>query len=184
MDRHNTIQLFVEAQMGRREFLGNLFKLSALGLVPLAGKVAHSLPVFEEEKHPAYSNPERAALIEEWVKRVNQTIVTLESFWTSLIHAQTTPPAQVNGKELFDQYRAMRDAMDSLSSQLDTTNFETCFDVATGQKMWAIGMEKDINEGWYDDDPDFWRRELASQRPEDRPEANHLLALLDSRVGV
>lgn len=172
----------------RRDFI------KSLATIPLIAPML-ALPVLTESSAdsieyaptipPPFGPAERTAHIDKCAQMVDETIQSLEKFWSFLLATRALPPSEVDGCELLEVENDAHAAMDDLTGTIESsTDFEDVFKWATGKRAYFWCLKGDIigNER-YNFSRDEIQLEIDAFRPNEPAIADELQGLLNAKYG-
>lgn len=127
----------------RREFLGNVLTLPAL-LALIEAESAQADSVFDPDFYPglapAYPDPARTAVIDQWLSLTEEGLQRLEKFWELLAEARSLPPSRVDVVSFYDSLEEARQAIETLDHEFDhgSINTDDLLETLTGQPIDAL----------------------------------------------
>lgn len=169
----------------RRDFL------KSLALVPLA-----AVPVLTESaldsvnftdldfaplQLPAYGPAERTAIIDKWISRLDEALITLEKYYGFLIDARGLPPGQVDGVQLVNLENDVHAICDGMTGYIDCDYEHNIITAATGRYSGAVCVEAELMSDSHVFDRAFWQREVDAVSEDHPAERARLQALLEAR---
>ena len=137
----------------RREFLttlvGSALAITALAALPAVAQAAPKVKKSSQGEVPPdrpepYPDPNRTALIDEWDRKIEDTITALESLWYFIIKARGLAPEAVDGDELYQLETGALDAMDNLHSDIEDIAFDDFVISVTGKTLMFWSLKNDI----------------------------------------
>jgi hypothetical protein len=167
----------------RRQFLAGVLELSALTILPLSALIpTESAPDSTRSPRPAaYPDATRAALIEHWQGRIEETIEALDNLQSFLSAAIFLAPADMDGERFFDLEGETINAMDDLSREMQTLDFDELVTAVTGSRSYVTVIKKEIREGKLSREK--LQAEINAIRQDYPTDADMLQAVLDSEYG-
>lgn len=189
----------MNAPTTRRDFLKALGKTSAatLAIAPLMALVPSesstdsdyitvhkSLLEIAPEAPAPYGPPERTALIDACIAKVDETLITLERFYSFLHEARALPPSEVDGAKWIKLEYAVIDAETELDNAMQSsTFFEDALEAATGKRSYYWCIKSDLI-GNDKIDAAFIQSEINAFREDYPGQVAELQALLNARLGA
>lgn len=172
----------------RREFLTSLAAVHLAGLkmaVPKLDKLS-SFPQFVEIEYaptlpPAYGPAARTGIIDKWISRLDETLITLEKYYGFLIDARGLPPGQVDGVKLVNLENDVHAICDHLVGCIDCDYEHDLISAATGRSSGAVCVEAELMSDSHNFDREFWQREVDAVSKDHPGERGRLQAILDAR---
>lgn len=162
----------------RRQFLTNLTTIPLLAAVPLSTIVdieyAPTIP-------PPYGPAKRTAIIDKWITRLDETLITLEKYYGFLIDARGLPPAEVDGVRLVNLENEVHALCDKMVGDIDCDCENSIITAATGRSSGAVCVEAELMSDSHKLDREFWQREVEAVSKDHPEERGRLQAILDAR---
>ena len=162
--------------MKRREFLTKALQTAAgasLGTATL-----DTLPEIKAEPAP-YPDAARTAVMDEWERIFDQTIVKLEKACGNLVDARAKAPVEVDAVGLHDSIESAYEAIERLVSQMDRMEFDEMFYQVTERKNFWVHVESELNKPGCDFD--WLAREIEFISRDHPEEGRRLRKILDER---
>lgn len=134
---------------------------------------------------PPYGPAERTAIIDKWISRLDEVLITLEKHYGFLIEARGLPPGQVDGVQLVNLENDVHAICDSLVGYIDCDYEHNLITAATGRSSGAVCVEAELRSDSHTFDREFWQREVDAVSEDHPGERGRLQAILDAKyMGV
>lgn len=179
--------LTADNPISRRQLLPNLLAAITLGRLAIAGALS---PIggmeareYAPTQLPPFGPPERTAIIDKWISRVDEALITLEKHYSFLIEARGLAPEAVDGVKLVNLEHDVHALCDGLVGWIDCDYENDLISNATGRSSSAVCVEAELSSDSHVIDRDFWQREVDAVSEDHPEERDRLQALLDARYG-
>lgn len=162
----------------RRQFLTTLATIPLIAAVPLSPiggiEYAPTIP-------PPYGPAERTAIIDKWIGRLDETLITLEKYYSFLIDARGLAPGQVDGVQLVNLENEVHRICDHMVGCIDCDCENSIISAATGRGSGPVCVEAELTSDSHTFDRDFWQREVDAVSEDHPHERARLQALLNAK---
>lgn len=175
----------MDAKTTRREFLNAVARVALaapmVGLV-LAESSADSIE-YAPTQLPPFGPAERTEVIDRWISRVDEALITLEKYYSFLIETRGLAPEAVDGVKLVNLENDVHAICDGMAGYIDCDYESDLISSATGRASSAVCVEAELKSDSHRFDRDFWQREVDSVSGDHPKERARLQAALNARYG-
>lgn len=178
--------LIADNPISRRQLIPNLLAAITLGRLALAGASIVSVPEVREyapTQLPPYGPAERTAIIDKWINRLDETLITLEKYYGFLIDARGLAPEAVDGVKLVNLENDVHALCDSMVGYIDCDYENDLISNATGRSSSAVCVETELRSDSHVFDREFWQREVDAVSGDHPKERARLQAIFDAKYG-
>lgn len=130
---------------------------------------------------PAYGPPERTAIIDKWIGRLDEALITLEKYYGFLIEARGLAPEAVDGVRLVNLENDVHATCDGMAGYIDCDCENSIISAATGRSSSAVCVEAELHSDSHRFDRAFWQREVDGVSGDHPEERARLQALLNAK---
>lgn len=176
--------LVADQPISRRQLLPNLLAAITLGRLALSGASIGAVPEIREYAPtipPPYGPPERTAIIDKWITRLDETLITLEKYYGFLIEARGLAPAEVDGVQLVNLENEVHRICDHMVGCIDCDCENSIITAATGRGSGPVCVEAELTSDSHTFDRDFWQREVDAVSEDHPHERARLQGLLNAK---
>jgi hypothetical protein len=184
--------LVADGPISRRQLLPNLLAAITLGrlglagaLPPMGGNSTDCGIEYAPIQPPPYGPAERTVVIDRWISRVDEALITLEKYYSFLIEARGLAPKAVDGIRLVNLENEVHAICDGIVGYIDCDYENDLISSTTGRSSSAVCVEAELNSDSHVFDRDFWQKEVDAVSNDHPNERTRLQAALNAKyVGV
>lgn len=153
----------------------------------VAGADATKWPVeaieYAPTQAPPYGPPARTEVIDRWISRVDEVLITLEKYYSFLIEARGHAPEAVDGVKLVNMENDVHAICDGIAGYIDCDCENDLISNATGRSSSAVCVEAELRSDSHVSDRDFWQREVDAACEDHPHERTRLQAAFNAKYG-